>query len=103
MSKRNLFEELKQSLEGFALYEQGKITLNTITIERKHSSIEPEQIKAIRERFNMSRAVFALRLRVSPRTLEKWEQGLAKPNEQAATLLLLTSKYPDTLERLNSV
>jgi putative transcriptional regulator len=44
-----------------------------------------------------------LRLRVSHRTLEKWEQGLAKPNEQAATLLLLTSKHPDTLERLNSV
>ena len=101
--KRNIANELVQALEEAILFEQGKITLNTITIERKHSSIEPEQIKAIRERFNMSRAVFALRLRVSPRTLEKWEQGLAKPNEQAATLLLLTSKYPDTLERLNSV
>ena len=101
--KRNIANELVQALEEAILFEQGKITLNTITIERKHSSIEPEQIKAIRERFNMSRAVFALRLRVSPRTLEKWEQGLAKPNEQAVTLLLLTSKYPDTLERLNSV
>lgn len=101
--KRNIANELVQSLEEALLFEQGKITLNTITIERKHSTIEPEQIKAIRERFNMSRAVFALKLRVSPRTLEKWEQGLAKPNEQAATLLLLTSKYPDTLERLSSV
>jgi putative transcriptional regulator len=101
--KRNIANELVQALEEAILFEQGKITLNTITIERKHSAIEPEQIKAIRERFNMSRAVFALRLRVSPRTLEKWEQGLAKPNEQAATLLLLTSKYPDTLERLSSV
>lgn len=101
--KRNIANELVQALEEAILYEQGKITLNTVTIERRHSTIEPEQIKAIRERFNMSRSVFALRLRVSPRTLEKWEQGLAKPNEQAATLLLLTSKYPDTLERLNSV
>jgi putative transcriptional regulator len=101
--KRNIANELVQALEEAILFEQGKITLNTITIERNHSSIEPEQIRAIRERFNMSRAVFALKLRVSPRTLEKWEQGLAKPNEQAATLLLLTSKYPDTLERLNSV
>lgn len=101
--KRNIANELVQALEEAILYEQGKITLNTVTIERKHSTISPDQIKAIRERFNMSRAVFALRLRVSPRTLEKWEQGLSKPNEQAATLLLLTSKYPDTLERLNSV
>ncbi|MFT3741675.1 MAG: hypothetical protein QM752_03240 [Gammaproteobacteria bacterium] len=32
----------------------------------------------------MSRNVFALKLRVSPRTLEKWEQGKTAPNDQAA-------------------
>jgi hypothetical protein len=44
--------------------------------------------------------VLARQLRVNERTLEKWEQGRAKPNKQAATLILLTRKFPDTLERL---
>jgi hypothetical protein len=47
-----------------------------------------------------NRAVFARKLRINERTLEKWEQGRAKPNPQAAALLLLVRKYPDTLERL---
>jgi len=43
------------------------------------------------------------KLRIHVRTLEKWEQGRAKPNPQAATLELLVRKYPDTLERLEKV
>jgi len=101
--KRNLFSELKQSLEDAENFELGKITLKTVEVERKHSHVAPEKIRLIRERFNMSRAVFAMKLRISPRTLEKWEQGLSKPNEQAATLLLLTDRYPDTLDRLGMV
>jgi DNA-binding transcriptional regulator YiaG len=38
---------------------------------------------------NLSRAVFAHELHVSPRTLEKWEQDRTKPKEQAATLIML--------------
>jgi len=41
-------------------------------------------------------------LRINERTLEKWEQGRAKPNPQAA-LVLLVRRYPDTLERLEKV
>jgi len=50
-----------------------------------------------------SRAVFARKLRINERTLEKWEQGRAKPNPQAAALVLLVRKYPDTLARLDEV
>ena len=31
------------------------------------------------------------------------EQGRSKPNEQAAALIWLVRKYPDTLERLESL
>jgi len=44
-----------------------------------------------------SRAVFARKLRIHARTLEKWEQERAKPNPQAAALVLLARKYPDPL------
>jgi putative transcriptional regulator len=47
--------------------------------------------------------VFARKLRINERTLEKWEQGRAKPNPQAAALVLLVRRYPDTLERLEKV
>ncbi len=50
-----------------------------------------------------SRAVFARKLRINERTLEKWEQGRAKPNPQAAALVLLVRRYPDTLERLEKL
>jgi putative transcriptional regulator len=51
----------------------------------------------------MSRNVFALKLRASARTLEKWEQGITIPNDQAAVLLLMVNKYPDTLQRLENI
>ena len=31
----------------------------------------------------------------NPRTLERWEQGRSKPNDQAAALILLVRKYPE--------
>jgi len=39
-------------------------------------------------------------LRINESTLEKWEQGRAKPNPQAAAVVLLVRRYPDTLQRL---
>jgi len=40
---------------------------------------------------------------VSARTLENWEQGRAKPNAQAATLIMMVSQFPDTLDKLSSL
>lgn len=103
MSKRNLFEELDQGLSEAKDHDQGKMTLRTHKVEKSHIEITAKNIRDIREQFNMSRAIFATYLHISPRTLEKWEQGLSKPNEQAATLLKLTEKYPDTIERLQAI
>lgn len=55
------------------------------------------------ERLHLSRPVFARYLRTNPRTLENWEQGRAKPNAQAALLIRLVEKFPDTVERLAAV
>jgi putative transcriptional regulator len=62
--------------------------------------VDAQFIKDTREKLNCSRALFARRLCMNERTLEKWEQGRAKPNSQAAVLLLLVRHFPDTLERL---
>lgn len=102
--KRNLFEELKQGILEIKDHKAGKMTLRTHKIEKKpHPTITPELILDTREKLHMSRAIFALKIGVSARTLEKWEQGKTIPNDQAVTLILLVRKYPDTLKRLEDI
>ena len=64
---------------------------------------DADLIRDTRERMHVSRAVFARCLRVSTRTVENWEQGRAKPNAQAAALILMVRKFPDTLEKLSTL
>lgn len=104
MAKRDLFEELKQGLKNAKEFEQKKITLKTTIIEAKERKIlDADEIRAIRDKYNMSRAIFANYLHISTRTLEKWELGTSKPNEQAITLLALTNIYPDMFDRLKRI
>ena len=35
--------------------------------------------------------------------MEKWEQGRAKPNDQAAEISMLVRKFPDTPQRLKQL
>jgi putative transcriptional regulator len=102
--KRNLFDELKQGISEINDYRAKKITLRTEPItEKSLPRLEPSFIQLTRETLNMSRNVFARKLRVSSRTLEKWEQGVTKPNDQAVALILMVNKYPDTLTRLEDI
>lgn len=102
--KRSLFDELKEGLEEVQAHKTGKITLRTHSVEKKPSlKVSGELIRELREKYNMSRSVFAYKLRVSPRTLEKWEQDETTPNDQAAALILMLKKYPDTLKRLEEI
>ncbi|MDH3973031.1 MAG: helix-turn-helix domain-containing protein [Deltaproteobacteria bacterium] len=104
VKKRNLFEELSGAIEDVKAHKNKKITLRQYEVKKTESiKVTPEIIRETRENLNLSRAVFAHELHISPRTLEKWEQGRAKPNEQAATLILLVRKYPDTLKRLRTL
>ena len=101
MKKRKLFDEIKQSLDEFSQHDNGKLTLRTHQIEPAVlPEVTPELVRDTREAIQMSRGVFARYLHISTRTLENWEQGRSRPNEQAATLILLVRHYPDTLTRL---
>ena len=98
---RNLFDELADDMTAMKAHRAGKLTLRSYKVEaRALPDVKPEMIKQVRARFHCSRSVFARKLFTNERTLEKWEQGRAKPNAQAAALLLLAARYPDTFERL---
>ncbi len=102
--KRNLYDELMEGVEAMRQQREGKVTLRTHEVEELPPlQIDADQIRETRENLNVSRAVFARHLRVSVRTLENWEQGRAKPNAQAAALILMVRKYPDTLKKLQSL
>lgn len=104
MTKRDLFAELSEGFDALASARAGKLTLRTHEMELKPEvTITSAELKSIREHLNLSRPVFASYLRTKTRTLESWEQGRAAPNAQAALLIRLVEKYPDTVSRLAAV
>lgn len=104
MAKRNIFSELVEGVAAMKAHREGKLTLRTYKIEASPlPTVDSKLLRDTRKKLRCSRAVFARKLRINERTLEKWEQGRAKPNPQAAALVLLVRKYPDTLARLDAL
>ena len=103
-AKRDLFAELSEGMAALAEARQGKRTLRSHTVEYKPApKVTPKELIRVRESLNISRALFAVYLRTNVRTLENWEQGRAKPNAQAALLINLVKRYPDTVQRLATI
>ncbi len=104
MAKRDIFGELVEGVAAMKSHREGKLTLRSYKVDAAPlPKLDSKLIRDTRKRLRCSRAVFARKLRINERTLEKWEQGRAKPNPQAAALVLLVRKYPDTLARLEKV
>jgi putative transcriptional regulator len=104
MKKRNLFAEIAEGFDALAAARTGKQTLRTHEVEFNPApEVTAGEVLALRERLRLSRPVFAHYLRTNPRTLENWEQGRARPNAQAALLIRLVEKFPDTVDRLAGV
>jgi putative transcriptional regulator len=100
----SLFRELMSGVEAMREHREGRLTLKTHRVEPiTVPSVDPDFVRETREALHMSRQVFAFRIGVNPRTLERWEQGRSRPNEQASALIRLVWKFPDTLERLESL
>lgn len=99
--KRNLFAELTEGFDALQEERQGKVTLKSHAVVMNPAPvITAEEVTKLRQHLHLSRAVFARYLRTNERTLENWEQGRAKPNAQAALLIRMVERYPDTVERL---
>src|SRR5258706_4648791 len=104
MAKWAIFGELMEGAAARKSHREGKLTLRSYKVATAPlPKVDSKLIRDTRKRLRCSRAVFARGLRINERTLEKWEQGRAKPNPQAAALVMLVRRYPDTLERLEKV
>src|SRR3981189_187936 len=104
MAKRNIFGELKEGVSAMKSHRESTLTLRSYKVAPAPlPKVDSKLIRDTRKKLHCSRAVFARKLRINERTLEKWEQGRAKPNPQAAALVLLVRHYPDTLQRLETL
>lgn len=104
MTTRDIFAELTEGFDALKAQRAGKRTLRTHAAELQPGvEIRAAEIMALRESLGLSRTVFARYLRTNPRTLENWEQGRAKPNAQAALIIRMVEKFPDTVQRLAAV
>ncbi|MDP9194125.1 MAG: transcriptional regulator [Acidobacteriota bacterium] len=103
-ARRDLFSELSEGVAALEEARRGKRTLRTHALEyRPAPMVTPKELIHLRESLELSRALFAVYLRTNVRTLENWEQGRARPNAQAALLINLVKRYPDTIERLAAI
>ncbi|MCC7031651.1 MAG: transcriptional regulator [Acidobacteria bacterium] len=101
---RDVFQELVEGMTALAEARQGKRTLRTHAVTFKPApEVTPRELLAVRRRLKLSRALVAACLRTNVRTLENWEQGRARPNAQAALLINLVKRYPDTVQRLATI
>jgi len=100
MTQRNIFSELTEGFQAWEEYDAGKITLRTHRVNTETPAISPDDLVKVRERLNLSQAVFAQYLHAGLRTYQNWEQGLARPNKQAVLLIRMIEKSPSVLSQL---
>lgn len=102
--KRDLFSELMEGFDALRDHRAGKRTLRTHVVRIVPAPrVSPRELARLRKDMNISRGLFAKYLRTNVRTLENWEQGRARPNAQAALLIRLVQRYPDTVRRLAEI
>lgn len=86
---------------GAAEARTGKVTWRSHKMYlSKLPELTADELVQIRKSLKMSQHVFATYLRTNIRTLENWEQGRARPNAQATTLIRLVRKHPETVKYL---
>jgi putative transcriptional regulator len=94
--KSDAFEAIHAS--ATALHQVGAISKATLrefdmSCLVMPTSIEPEQIKYIREQAHVSQPVFARYLNTSESTVQKWEAGTKRPSGMALKLLAVVAKH----------
>ena len=62
--------------------------------------VEANKIVTARLKSGLSQSQFAAALKISPRTLQQWEQGRRQPSGAAETLLKIVARHPEVLREV---
>ena len=90
--KKELFEELKQSLK-----EAGEIKRGELKPSRTFKINPKNDIVRVRGKLGLSQSKFAAIMGISTDTLQNWEQGRRSPTGPAKVLLRIAAKHPEVL------
>ena len=85
-ARRNIGEELLQAIRDVKAGRHGA-----------KYQVKANEIVAARIKSGLSQSQFAAALRISPRTLQQWEQGRRQPSGAAETLLKIVARHPKIL------
>ena len=88
-SHRNIGEELLQAIRDVKSGNYGATY-----------QVQANDIVMARMNCGLTQIEFAAALRISPRTLQQWEQGRRHPSGAAETLLKIIAKYPEVLREV---
>ena len=97
-TKVNIFDDMKEALQGVAAYERGEaVNLRVTRIPSRPKEISPREIRRIRRALKASQPLFATYLNVSTNAVRSWEQGTRRPRQAALKLLAIAKKNPKAL------
>jgi len=98
-------QELIKAMQELVDFSKGKIDLRTseYNILPVCEKISVDDIKATREKLNMSQGVFAIVLGVSKKTVESWEVGRYAPDGAARRLISILQMDPAFPEKYGIV
>ena len=90
--KKELIEELKQSLREANLIKHGRLKPGRVF------HVNPESnIVRVRGKLGLSQSKFAAILGISANMLQNWEQGRRMPTGLAKALLRIAARHPEVL------
>jgi putative transcriptional regulator len=93
--KKELIEELKQSLREANLIKRGQLKPGRVF------QVNPESnIVRVRGKLGLSQSKFGALLGLSADTLQNWEQGRRRPAGPAKVLLKIATRHPEVLLEL---
>jgi putative transcriptional regulator len=89
-----MFNLLKEGLEGIIQHQKGKKKLKKRVIEvpKPATQYTADDVKRIRKSLQYSQDYFALFLNISKKTVQAWESGRRNPNHAALRLLEIIDK-----------
>jgi putative transcriptional regulator len=90
--KKELFDELLQSVKEAAAIERGKAKPSR-TFEVKTAN----DVVRVRTKLGLSQSKFARLLGISEDTLQNWEQGRRRPAGPAKVLLKVAARHPEVI------
>jgi putative transcriptional regulator len=89
--KKTDFNKLVASIRQAGKIKRGKLKPGRVF------HFKPADIKAVREKLNVSQSEFALMIGVSVSTLQNWEQGRRRPEGPARALLKVAAENPEAV------